>query len=326
MSPLLTLGLSTFWLIIMFWTSFKRIIKAGFISFWRNGSVSLSAVFVMIVALFMIASTLLITAFLGTALKDLQDKIDINIYVDAKASEESILNLKKQIEALPEVKAVSYISREQALSDFRTRHENDHRIIQALDEIGDNPLPAALTVKAKEPSQYEGIASFLSSKSELGAGSELSIVNKVNFNDNKIAIERLTKIISGVKKLGSIITAVMIGISILITFNTIRLAIFIARDEIGVMRLVGGSNEYIRGPFVVEGVLYGLVASFLTLILFYPITYWLKNTTQSFYGGVDLLHYFVANFVQIFFIIILSGVALGALSSYLAVRKYLTSK
>lgn len=304
-------------------TALKRIIKAGFISFWRNGSVSLSAVFVMIVALFMIASTLLITAFLGTALKDLQDKIDINIYVDAKASEESILNLKKQIEALPEVKAVAYISREQALSDFRTRHENDHRIIQALDEIGDNPLPAALTVKAKEPSQYEGIASFLSSKSELGAESELSIVNKVNFNDNKIAIERLTKIISGVKKLGSIITAVMIGISILITFNTIRLAIFIARDEIGVMRLVGGSNEYIRGPFVVEGVLYGLVASFLTLILFYPITYWLKNTTQSFYGGVDLLHYFVANFVQIFFIIILSGVALGALSSYLAVRKYL---
>jgi len=307
-------------------TALKRIIKAGFISFWRNGSVSLSAVFVMIVALFMIASTLLITAFLGTALKDLQDKIDINIYVDAKASEESILNLKKQIETLHEVKSVSYISREQALSDFRARHENDHRIIQALDEIGENPLPAALTVKAKEPSQYEGIASFLSNKSELSAGSELSIVNKVNFNDNKIAIERLTKIINGVKKLGSIITAIMIGISILITFNTIRLAIFIARDEIGVMRLVGGSNEYIRGPFVVEGILYGLVASFLTLLLFYPITYWLKNTTQSFYGGVDLLHYFVANFVQIFLIIILSGVALGAVSSYLAVRKYLNSK
>lgn len=310
----------------MFWTTIKRIIKAGFISFWRNGSVSLSAVFVMIVALFMIASTLLITAFLGTALKDLQDKIDINIYVDEKATESAILSLKEKIELLPEVKSVSYISREQALENFRVRHENDHRIIQALDEIGDNPLPATLTIKAKEPSQYEGISNFLSNKSELSAGSTLSIVSKVNYNDNKVAIDRLSKIIIGVKKLGGIITAVMIGISILITFNTIRLAIFIARDEIGVMRLVGGSNEYVRGPFVVEGVLYGLVAAFLTLILFYPVTYWLKNTTQVFYGGVDLLHYFVANFVQIFFIIILSGVALGAVSSYLAVRKYLTSK
>lgn len=310
----------------MFWTTIKRIIKAGFISFWRNGSVSLSAVFVMIVALFMIASTLLITAFLGTALKDLQDKIDINIYVDEKATESAILSLKEKIEILPEVKSVSYISREQALENFRVRHENDHRIIQALDEIGDNPLPATLTIKAKEPSQYEGISNFLSNKSELSAGSTLSIVSKVNYNDNKVAIDRLSKIIIGVKKLGGIITAVMIGISILITFNTIRLAIFIARDEIGVMRLVGGSNEYVRGPFVVEGVLYGLVAAFLTLILFYPVTYWLKNTTQVFYGGVDLLHYFVANFVQIFFIIIFSGVTLGAVSSYLAVRKYLTSK
>ncbi|MDO8603916.1 MAG: permease-like cell division protein FtsX [bacterium] len=307
----------------MFWTALKRIIKAGFISFWRNGSVSLSAVFVMIVALFMIASTFLITAFLGTALRDLQDKIDINIYVDSKATEAQIISLQKQIETLPEVKKVNYTSREQALADFRLRHENDHRIIQALDEVGDNPLPAALTVKAKEPSQYEGIATFLSNKSELSAGGALSIVSKVNYNDNKVAIERLSKLIIGVKKLGSIITAVMIGISILITFNTIRLAIFIARDEIGVMRLVGGSREYIRGPFVVEGILYGLVSAFITLIIFYPITYWLKNTTQVFYGGVDLLHYFVANFVQIFLVIIFSGIALGAVSSYLAVRKYL---
>ncbi|OHA79385.1 MAG: hypothetical protein A2747_03060 [Candidatus Yonathbacteria bacterium RIFCSPHIGHO2_01_FULL_44_41] len=310
----------------MLWTTLKRIIKAGFISFWRNGSVSLSAVFVMIIALSMIASTLLITAFLGTTLKDLQDKIDINIYIDTKASESAIMDLKKQLETLPEVKTVVYTSREQVLENFRTRHENDHRIIQALDEIGNNPLPATLAVKAREPSQYVGIANFLSNKSELSTGSTLSIVSKVNYEDNKDSIESLSKLIVGVKKFGSIITAIMIGISILITFNTIRLAIFIARDEIGVMRLVGGSNEYIRGPFVVEGILYGLVSAFLTLILFYPITYWLKNTTQVFYGGVDLLHYFVANFVQIFLIIVLSGIALGAVSSYLAVRKYLTSK
>lgn len=309
----------------MIWITIKRIIKAGFVSFWRNGSVSLSAVFVMVIALFMIGSTLLITAFLSTGLKDLQDKIDINIYISANTPEGTILELKNKIEALPEVKAVTYISREQALETFRTRHADDHRIIQALEEVGTNPLTAALTVKAKEPAQYEGIAKFLENKSSLSPD-ELSIVSKVNYNDNKIAIERLSRIIDGVKKLGGIVTVVLIGISILITFNTIRLAIFIARDEISVMRLVGGSNEFIRGPFVIEGMIYGLVSGILTIIMFYPITYWLKSATQGYYGGIDLLQYFVANFVQIFFIIILSGIGLGAVSSYLAVRKYLTTR
>lgn len=307
----------------MIWVTTRRIIKAGFINFWRNGSVSLSAVFVMVVALFMIGSTLLLTAFLGTALKELEDKIDINIYLTAKAEESAIADLKDRISSLPEVKKVEYISRDEALANFRLRHENDSRIIQALDEIGDNPLTGVLNVKAKEPSQYEGIAKFLQGKSALSTEA-LSIVGKVNYNDNKVAIERLTRLIGGVQKLGTIITAIMLGISILITFNTVRLAIFIAREEIGVMRLVGGNNRYIRGPFVVEGVIYGLAAGTLTLILFYPITYWLKNTTQGFYGGVDLLNYFVANFVEIFLIIMLSGAALGAVSSYLAVRKYLS--
>jgi cell division transport system permease protein len=308
----------------MFWTNIKRIIKAGFINFWRNGSVSLSAVFVMIIALSLIAATLLLTAFLGTALKELQGKIDVNIYLTRTAPESSIMDLKKRLEALPEVKAVTYISREQALEQFRTRHENDQRILQALEEVGENPLTAVLNINAKEPSQYEGIATFLEKKSSFSTDL-ISIVDKVNYNDNKVAIDRLARLIAGVKKLGSFITAVMIGISVLITFNTIRLSIFIAREEIGVMRLVGGEHGYIRGPFVVEGVIYGLVAGVITIILFYPVTYWLKNTTKGFYGGIDLLHYFVANFIQIFSIIILSGMVLGAVSSYLAVRKYLNN-
>ena len=306
----------------MLWVTTKRIIKSGFVNFWRNGSVSLSAVFVMVVALFMIGSTLLITAFLSTALNELEDKIDINIYLTADSQENSILDLKAKLEKLPEVKGVTYVSRAAALEAFRVRHENDHRIIQALDEIGDNPLTAVLNVKAKEPSQYEGIAKALDGKSAISTDT-LSIVSKVNYNDNKIVIDRLARLIVGVKKLGGIITAVMIGISVLITFNTIRLAIFISREEISVMRLVGGNNGYIRGPFIIEGVMYGLVAGILTVIFFYPITYWLKNTTQGFYGGIDLLQYFVANFVEIFFVIILSGIVLGAVSSFLAVRKYL---
>ncbi len=308
----------------MFWTTIKRIIKAGFVNFWRNGSVSVSAVFVMVIALFMIGSTLLITAFLGTTLKEIENKIDINIYLVPQAPESAILDLKKTLEIFPEVKEVSYIKSEDALVAFRERHKDDHRIIQALDEVGANPLTSVLNIKAKESSQYEGIAKALEGQSALSAGT-LSIIGKVNYNDNKVAIDRLSRLIAGVKKLGGIITVIMVGISILITFNTIRLAIYIAREEISVMRLVGGNKEYIRGPFVIEGIIYGITAGLFTVIFFYPLTYWLRSATQGFYGGIDLLHYFVANFIQIFFIIMLSGIALGAVSSYLAVRKYLTS-
>lgn len=276
----------------------------------------------MVIALSMIGSTLLLTAFLGTALKDLQDKIDINIYLKIDAPESAVLDLKQKLETFSEVDRVVYVSRDEALAAFRARHENDHRIIQALDEVGENPLTAVLNVKAKMPSQYAGIAAALEGSSALSSGT-LSIVSKVNYNDNHVAIERLTRLIAGVKKLGSAVTALLVCISVLITFNTIRLAIFISRDEIGIMRLVGGSNEYVRGPFVIEGLLYGFVSGVLTVTLFYPVTYWLKETTHGFYGGIDLLQYFVANFVQIFGIIMVSGMLLGALSSYLAVRKYL---
>ena len=118
-------------------------------------------------------------------------------------------------------------------------------------------------------------------------------------------------------------TITLIIISILITFNTIRLAIYISKDEIGVMRLVGAGNMYIRGPFVIAGIFYGIVAALITTGLFYPITLSIKRHTEDIYGGIDLFRYYISNFNQIFMIILVSGVALGAVSSYLAVRRYL---
>jgi cell division transport system permease protein len=89
------------------------------------------------------------------------------------------------------------------------------------------------------------------------------------------------------------------------------------------MQLVGASNAYIRGPFVVEGILYGIVSAIITLILFYPLTYWLGPITQNFFGSMNLFTYYISNFGQISLLIVGAGIALGAVSSYLAVKKYL---
>jgi cell division transport system permease protein len=306
----------------MFWTNTKRIFKSGLVNFWRNGIVSLSSILVMVVALSMVGSTILLSAFLHSTLKQIQDKIDINVYFRTDTQETDVLKFKQSLESLPEVLLVSYVSRDQALLEFKKRHENDELTLQALDELGDNPLRPVLNVKAKEPSQYENIAKFLDAQSPLSAGSG-AVVEKVNYNDNKIVIDKLTKIIDGVQKLGLVVTIILIIISILITFNTIRLAIYTAREEIGVMRLVGANNRYIRGPFIIEGILYGVASAITTVGIFYPITLWIKNNTVSFYGGIDLFQYYVANFWQILSIILVSGVALGAIASFFAVRRYL---
>lgn len=307
----------------MFWIKVKRVIRAGFFSFWRNGFVSLSSILVMMVTLFVIGSTIFSGVILRSTLDQIKDKVDINVYFLTSASESDILSMKRNLEKLPEVKPpVVYVSREDALAAFKKRHETDEFTLQALDELGDNPLGAALNIKAKDPSQYESIAQFLQGKSALSADGN-TIVDKVNFYQNKEAIDRLTSIINSANNLGFILTILLIGISILITFNTLRLVIYMSRDEISVMKLVGASNSYIRGPFFVAGSIYGFLSAIMTLILFYPVTLWLGDTTESFFVGFNVFSYYTKNFGEFFLIIVGSGIAIGSISSYLAVRKYL---
>ncbi len=306
----------------MLWTSTKRIIKSGFVNFWRNGVVSLAGILVMTITLFVIGSIIFLGAILNTSLEQIKNKVDINVYFTTLAPEDEILSLKKSIESLSEVSFVSYVTRDEAIVNFRERHKNDYLTLQALDELGENPLGASLSIKAKEPSQYESITKFLESKEAVSANGK-KIIDKINYYQNKIAIDKLTKIIDSAKKIGLAITIVLIAISIIITFNTIRLAIYTAREEISVMRLVGGNNAYIRGPFLIEGTMYGAISSIITIVLFYPVTLWLGQTTENFFGGINLFEYYLSNFWQLLAIILLSGIALGVVSSFLAVRRYL---
>lgn len=291
------------------------------VNFSRNGLVSWAAVLVLTITLSVITAIILLQAILSFSVNQIKDKVDVTIYFTVGAPESQILSLKKSLEKLPEVSFVSYTSAEEALSNFRERHQGDYPTIQALDEIGENPLGAYLNVKAREISQYESIANFLKSDDALVLGST-SFIDKINYYQNKLVIDRLHSIISGAQKLGFILTLLLIIISIITTFNTIRLTIFISKEEIGVMRLVGASRMRIRGPFMIEGAICGIIATGITLLLFWPLTTWLGRNMSTFLG-LDLYDYYIANFLQIFVIILLSGILLGMISSFLAVRRYL---
>jgi cell division transport system permease protein len=278
----------------------------------------------MTVTLMIIGSVIFMSATLTSVLEQVRDKVDVNVYFVVDAPEIEILELKNKVEALPEVSYVTYTDREQALVEFRERHKDDQLTLQALDELGDNPLGASLAIKAVEPSQYESIAAFLETDPVLGV-TGTSIIDDINYFQNKIVIERLNGVTDAVERIGILIALIFIIASIIIAFNTIRLAIYSAREEIKVMRLVGASNSYVRGPFIVEGVLYGVVATILTLVFFYPVTFYFAEYTEEWLGGVNLFQYYTSHFGILFIMLLTTGIVLGVISSFLAVQKYLRS-
>lgn len=306
----------------MIWTDFKRIIRSGFTNFSRSSVVSLSSVLIFTITLFVIGSLIMLNAVLNYSLEQIKNKVDVNVYFTTNAPEETILAIQSALEKLPEVNRADYTSSDMALENFKERHSSDYLIIQSLDELGSNPLGASLNIRAKDPSQYESIVKFLEGGSDV-IKSNASYIDKVNYHQNKDVIDRLNKIITGTRKIGFAVTLALVIISILITFNTIRLAIYISREEIGIMRLVGAGNHYIRGPFLIEGVLYGVISAIITMFVFWPVTVWLGKTTTMFFGGINLFSYYSSYFAEIFGILLISGVFLGFLSSFLAVRKYL---
>jgi len=303
------------------WTAIKRVIRSGFVGFWRNAFVSIAAIFVMTVALFVVGSTMMVNKLLEVSLQNIQSKVDINVYFVVNAEQGAIDALKTSLEALPDVAQVTYTSREEALAEFRERHQNDETIMQGLDELGDNPLGASLSIRAKQTSQYEGIAQFLNDQRAL-EDPQKPLIDDVNYVKNKEAIDKLTSIINAVERSTLVAMIVLVAASILITFNTIRLAIYTSREEISVMRLVGASNTFIRGPFMLQGIMYGVVAGVLALLILYPIVLWLGPETEAFFQ-FNLFSYFVSDFARIFGIIVGAGVALGMTSSIMAVARYL---
>jgi cell division transport system permease protein len=299
----------------------KRIIKGGFLNFRRNGTISLAGVLQVVNALSVITFIILLQGALHFALNEMKDKVDVTIYFNVGAPESQILALKSSIEKLPEVASTSYTSDANALALFRSRHESDYPTIAALDEIGTNPLGASLNIKAKEVSQYESIANFLKSDSVVGSGPS-SIIDKVNYYQNKVVIDKLNSSISDTEKLGFFLMLYLIISSIIITFNTIRLTIFISKEEIGVMRLVGASKMHVRGPFMIEGAIYGILGTIITLIIFFPLSRWLAGHIDYF-RVFNIYDYYVSNFFAIFGLVLFSGLVLSVISSFFATRKYL---
>lgn len=298
-------------------TIISRIFHFGAKNFWRNGWLSTATVAIMTLAAIVFVGLIMFGVVTHAAASAIQDKIDISVYFNNTTSEDEILNIQQSLEQLSQVASVDYVSRDQALATFQQNHANDQTISQAINELDTNPLEASLNVKAKDPSQYGAINQYLESSS-------LSqYIDSISYSQNQSVIDRLAAVVRDVNVGGWAVTIFLAIISGLVVFNTIRLAIYSNRDEIGIMRLVGASNSLVRGPYIVEGVLWGAISAVASLIIVTPVFYFVSPYMGEFIPGLNIFQYFYTHIIQLFFYQLLFGVVIGVFSSSWAVQRYL---
>ena len=297
--------------------SLKRIIKTGLQSFRRNIAPNLATIFIMIMVISFASALFLLSPISKILIADLQEKVDVSVYFKESALADEILKVKQEISQIPEVKNVEYISREQALEKFIERHRDDPILIESLTELGYNPFLASLNIKAYQSSQYEQVASFLET------GSFKDLIDKVDYYQRKPIIDKVSSIVVSLNKFGIFLGIILGLVAFLITFNTIRIAIYNSGKEISIMRLVGASNWFVRGPFLVQGVIIGLIATLITLLIFFGICYSFNPRVAKIAPNINLVGIFFSNFWALLSIQLLTGVGLGVISSLIAIRKYL---
>ncbi len=299
-------------------TVISRIFNFGFKNFRRNGWLSTATVAIMALALSGFMALMIFGTITNAAAAAIENKIDISAYFTTNTPEDTILSIKQSLEQLPQVADVQYVSRNQALAAFKAAHQNNPTITQALGQLNSNPLEASLNIKAKDPSQYASIAQYLSAPAIAQY-----LDGPPSYYDNQAVIERLTKIVQVVTTGGFLVTILLALVAGLVVFNTIRIAIYSNREEIGVMRVVGASNAFVRGPYVVEGMICAAIAAAASLVLVAPVLYFISPYLDIFIPGLGIFHYFWTHSPLLFFYVLLFGVVIGAFSSFVAVRRYL---
>jgi cell division transport system permease protein len=294
----------------------KRIIKYGWKIFIRDWQIALTNVFILVMVILLISFLFLSREIGQILISFLKEKADISVYFKEEVPEEEILKFKEEILKIPEVKEVKYVSREEALKEFKERHKENPILMEALSEIGANPFLASLSIRAGEASHYEAIINFLNEKNS-------QFIEKVDYYQRKPLIERIFSLISNFERGGILLSAISILIAILVTFNTIRLAIINFGEEISIQRLVGASNWFIRGPFLVQGIFAGIFSALLSLLIVFLSCYFLSPKISILFKGLNLFEIFSSNLGTLILIQFFAGILLGTIPSLIAIRKFL---
>ncbi len=299
--------------------AFLRVIKMGLVDFWRNRWLSLAATVMMAMTIFTIALFVLLNVSINQTAKTLQDKIDIAVYFKNEAPDNQIFELQNLLKSRDDVKEVQYISHEEALKRFRDRSKYRNTVQALLDQGFGSKLPRSLSVKATDPKYLDAIAAFIQQPPYD------TMIESISHQETKALIDKYIQTTNFVKQTSLILSILFTAIAILIIYNTISMTIFTRKEEIGIMQLVGATAWYIKFPFILEGMMYGALATIITTIVLLAGVRGAAPSITNYINspGFDFEQFFLVFLPLITALELLVGVVIGGLCSYLAVRKQL---
>lgn len=300
-------------------TKLMRMIKAALQNIVRNAWLGIATIIVLVMALTSVNLLIGVNALIQNAVVILEDKVDVTVFFRQDANEALVTQAKFFIADLPQVKTAELMLANEALERFKERHADDPEILEALAELDENPLGATLRIKARNPSDYPFIIETLKNPQFADA------IESKSYDSHSEAISRVQSLGENSRMFGMALIAIFALIGILIVFNTIRVAIYTQREEIGIMRLVGASSLFVRTPFVIQGVLLATLALIISAVLVAIGTAWIEPVITPLYDGGDpgLKQYFVDNWLRL---VVIQGGGLALLvgfTSWAAAGKYL---
>jgi len=302
-------------------SEFTRILKFAFQSFFRNFWLSVVTVIIISLSLFSISLLLMVNILTQHVLEVVEDRTQVYIDLTSEATNEQAEVLVSELNKLPAIKESIFITPEQTLNEFRIRHENDALMLESLDALDENPFKGSIKITVHDIQDFPVILNELSKQDY----SPFLEIEDTEFNEAKLLIERISEYSVKIQKTFFFISLIFIIISILVVFNTIQIGIYTHREEIGIMKLVGASNSFVRSPFLIEGFLYSFIGFVLLLFLLYPFLSLIQPYVDGFFTDytLNLVTALNHNFIKVFGSELLVAIVITIFSSLLAVRKYL---
>ncbi len=307
----------------VFLLNIYRSIKYGFQNFGRNVFLSIATTSILVLTLFGLGFFIIINQISTEALRSIESKVDFNIYVAENVPQDTLSAFTTYVENLEEVQTVQVISKEEATQLFQERFQDNPNLLTAFQLLDSNPLPVTIRVQAVSSQDYTQIWDQVQQYPQFA-----EVVESSDFDEDRSTaretIDRLNSIVSTVRSIGISVIIVLAIIAVLVTYNTVRLTMYSYRNEIEIMRLVGASDNQIKGPFIVEGILFGVFGTFVAFLILFIVVFGISEPVKNFIDGSQSISEYMLN--HALFIIIAKlvvGISLGVGSSLIAINRYL---
>lgn len=303
----------------MNFSTFLRHLREGFKSIFRNGWMSIASITSIIVSLLILGVFVLLVVNVNSMADEADSQVEISTYLQLDVDEELRTTLQEEIAAMPEVSSIQFVSKDEGLADFKEKlGEDQQELLEGFDE-DNNPLPDTIRVELIDPNTVDFVAEKIEA---LNDKYEEQPIMKVNYGEE--TVETLFKITRLIRTIGFVFVAGLALMSMFLISNTIRVTILARRREIGIMKLVGATNAFIRWPFFVEGALIGFIGSIVTIgILFVGYNQLLISVQQDIIINMLNLVPLSSLWAWLGGSLIIMGVLVGVLGSTLSIRKSL---